>query len=428
MNDLRKVIKEDKIVVESPSQASIRKTIESQEAQKNKTGDTRAVIMYVITRADWEKEEKNLYTLAEYFANDYRICVVYGAYQYRGNSALQQKLRELGVELYPLRKLTDKIILFNEISVIWQLAKLLYELDPVVVHSYDTKTSLLLGMARGLLRHKARFVASMYTSDRRESDRNTLAERFTRWLRTRSYRMADCIIVGDEYLESEARAQLADSSRVHLVRPGISDINFVDPVKKRQAMAGEVSAILGEKIRNSNTIILGNIAPLEPEHNLVFILQALSQLEADGYSFVYFHYGEGSQRVLLEHEIKRFNLEQCVVLKGHDSTAERYLSVCNIVVHPSSLPGVPPLVQASGLARRALILSPTLGLQNALEDTKEVLFVPERNAEALAQKIAYLIEHPEKRRSMGLALESRVRVDYDVNEMRRLTRELYGVE
>jgi colanic acid/amylovoran biosynthesis glycosyltransferase len=89
---------------------------------------------------------------------------------------------------------------------------------------------------------------------------------------------------------------------------------------------------------------------------------------------------------------------------------------------------VSDLVQSAGLAQRALVLSPTPGLENAVADEKEVAFVEARNAQALADKLAYLIEHPERRRSMGKALEMRVRADYQIEEMHHRTRTLYGVE
>lgn len=432
MTPERTVIKEKKIVVDTPRRSAsfAQNTTPSpqEEANKELALDTRPAIVYIITRADWGDAQKNLYALCEYFGGDYQLHVIYGAYEYHGSNIMRDTIESLDsdITLHPLTRLTDQNILFNELRVIWQLVHLIHDIDPQVIHAYDAKSTCLIGIARRLIRQQSRFISSVYRLVDTQH-RLSFAERILRWIYARIYSAPDALVVADEYVLSQAQAQLAGIDRVHLIRPGIIEIDFLDPKQKRMAMAGDAPERLQQKINDPQTILLGNISPLEPEHNLSFILQAIAQLQDAGHQFVYFHYGEGSQRALLEHEITQFGLEDCVILKGHDSMAERYLSVFDIVVHPSSDSGVPAVLSAAALARKAVILSPTPGLEDAVEDEKEVAFVDARNAQALARTLVHLIEHPEKRRKMGLALEQRIRADYQIEEMRRRTRELYGV-
>ena len=428
MQTTRKVIHEDPIVVETPLERSKRTQASSSSAQtgEEEVQDTRPVILYLITRSDWDDPQKNIYALAEYFAPDYQVQVVYGAHEYTGNHIFKERLSELEVVQHPLRWLVKGAIIIYDAKAFWEIMRLIHRLDPAVIHSYDAKTTIFVGISRMLLHFQSRVVASIYNLSSNHNSPNII-ERFVRWMRTRAFRMADEIVVSDEYLQSQA-VERFEEERVHLIRPGIMELDFVDPARKRQALAQDASGSLREKIADSQTILLGNIAPLEPEHNPGYILQALATLKEQGHQFVYIHYGDGSQRHLIKHEIEQFDLSDCVFLAGRDSYAERYLPVFDLLVHPSSADGMPTLVQSAGLARRALVLSPTPGLANAVVNDKEAAMVPARDADALADKLSYLIEHPERRRSMGVALEQRVRADYQPIVMRHRHRELYGVE
>jgi hypothetical protein len=229
-------------------------------------------LLYVIIRTDWEDEEKHLYMLCEYFAPDYQVHVVCGAYEYRGTSILQNKLRKLDTTLHPLASLVDKVVLVRECKAAWQLLRLIYQLDPEVIHSYNAKTTALAGLARWIIRHRARLVGSIYQlADTQEALGFTA--RLARWVRTRAYDFADALIVVDEYLRTQAQAQFVKPERIHLIRPGLMELDFIDPERKRRALAEDAPGTLGSKIRDSQTILVGNIAPLEPEHNPGYILQ-----------------------------------------------------------------------------------------------------------------------------------------------------------
>ena len=65
------------------------------------------------------------------------------------------------------------------------------------------------------------------------------------------------------------------------------------------------------------------------------------------------------------------------------------------------------------------------GIPELVEDGKSGFLVPERDANAIAQKLNYLIAHPEVWAEMGKAGRSRVEEKYDINKLNDELVEVY---
>lgn len=69
---------------------------------------------------------------------------------------------------------------------------------------------------------------------------------------------------------------------------------------------------------------LVTVSRLSSEKNLDVLIEALSVVRSEGYSFTLDIYGEGSERSKLEYLIKSKGLEDCVSLKGHQNMSDVY--------------------------------------------------------------------------------------------------------
>ncbi|GAB1542084.1 hypothetical protein NUACC21_47580 [Scytonema sp. NUACC21] len=65
------------------------------------------------------------------------------------------------------------------------------------------------------------------------------------------------------------------------------------------------------------------------------------------------------------------------------------------------------------------------GIPELVQDGISGFLVPERNSDAIAEKITYLISHPEIWKSIGLAGRARVEEKYDMNKLNDELVEIY---
>lgn len=69
---------------------------------------------------------------------------------------------------------------------------------------------------------------------------------------------------------------------------------------------------------------LVTVSRLSSEKNLDLLIEALSVVRSEGYTFTLDIYGEGSERSRLESLIKSKGLEDCISLKGHQNVSDVY--------------------------------------------------------------------------------------------------------
>jgi colanic acid/amylovoran biosynthesis glycosyltransferase len=78
--------------------------------------------------------------------------------------------------------------------------------------------------------------------------------------------------------------------------------------------------------------------------------------------------------------------------------------------------------QAAGIA---VIATRVGGIPESVSDGKSGILVPPRNVEALAEKLSYLIEHPETRLELGRAGRTHVEANFDSDKLNDRLVEIY---
>ena len=86
---------------------------------------------------------------------------------------------------------------------------------------------------------------------------------------------------------------------------------------------------------------------------------------------------------------------------GHVNNVEDWISDSHIFVLPSYREGVPRSAQEAMAIGRAIITTDVPGCRETVINSVNGFLIPKWNPEALAEKMIYFIEHPEKIRLMG---------------------------
>lgn len=94
-----------------------------------------------------------------------------------------------------------------------------------------------------------------------------------------------------------------------------------------------------------------------------------------------------------------------------------YYGMCSVYVLPSYREGTPRTVLEAMAMGRPIITTDTQGCRETVKDGENGFLVPIKDAEAVAEKMVWFLDHPEKTPEMGNESLNYVREKFDVNKV-----------
>jgi glycosyltransferase involved in cell wall biosynthesis len=137
-----------------------------------------------------------------------------------------------------------------------------------------------------------------------------------------------------------------------------------------------------------------------------------------------------SDRAYLE-EIRAYmathDLDKCITLLDYQPNAPEFLQIFDVMVHTAIDPEPFSRVVIEGMALgRPIVASATGGTPEAVEDGITGFLVPAGDADALADRIALLIQQPELRATLGSAALARVETRFHIDRHVGRTQDIYA--
>jgi glycosyltransferase involved in cell wall biosynthesis len=188
----------------------------------------------------------------------------------------------------------------------------------------------------------------------------------------------------------------------------------------------EVAAVRQELGAAPDDVLLGTVTRLHESKGNEYLVEAARKVLDQRPKARFFLVGEGPLRRALEEQALQLQLGDRFVFVGFARDVARLLSGFDISVFPSLWEGTPLTVFESLAAGRPIVATDADGLLDVLTDGQDAVIVPKRNAQALADRIIHLIDHPEER----ARLSERGRVtsqQYDIGAFVRKMERLYGI-
>jgi colanic acid/amylovoran/stewartan biosynthesis glycosyltransferase WcaL/AmsK/CpsK len=183
-------------------------------------------------------------------------------------------------------------------------------------------------------------------------------------------------------------------------------------------------------------IRLVTIARLVEIKGVEYSIRAVAKLAELNPNIKYHIIGDGPLMVELQQLIHKLNIDNIVELLGEKQQQEiiEILNNTHILLASSitdkdgrqdALPNVLKEAMASGLP---IISTQYSGIPELVENGVSGFLVPEKDVDTLAEKLCYLIEHPQIWSDLGRAARIRVEEEYDVdrlnNELVKIYRQL----
>jgi len=310
------------------------------------------------------------------------------------------RIRESGIEVIPVDFIRRRLNPFAELAFTWRLARLYREIRPDLVHHIALKPIVLGGIAARLGGVRAIVNAPVGLGFVFSSDKllaKILRPLVAFGLRlTLTPRGAVAVFENPDDMEALVRDGMARAEAVTLIRGAGVDIEKFHPTPEPP---GPVRIVL--------------IARMIREKGVPEFVEAARILRGRAEFLLAGAPDEGNHNALTAAELRGWEAEGLVRWLGPITDIAGLLASAHIACQPSSYrEGLPKSALEAMAAGKPLVATDIPGCREAVVDGETGFLVPARDAMALAQALAKLIDDPILRVRMGAAGRARVEQNF----------------
>jgi len=290
---------------------------------------------------------------------------------------------ELGRSIHPWR---DAVAL-------WKIYRLMKDIRPWIVDTHAAKAGTLGRIAA----HFAGVPVVVHTFHG-----HVLREyfgRFISWTFTRVERLLTrwtdrIIMVSRQGREELISFDVAPPERIEYIPLGLE-------LDRLDAGLGDGTRVRAEWGLPGDVPLVGIVARLVPIKGHAEFIEA-ARLVLERHQDVRFVIvGDGQLRGQLEAMVRRLGLEQRIIFTGFRQDLENVFAALDILVLTSHNEGLPVTVIEAMTAGRPVVATDVGGVSELVEVGVTGFLVPDRNPAAAAERILYLLDHPDVGRRMG---------------------------
>ncbi len=283
----------------------------------------------------------------------------------------------------------------------WQLAKVLADLRPEIVHAHDPMAVALAAMALQMspkLEPRPRVVAA------RRVDFHLKRHAFSKW----KYRQIDLFIAASGVIAGILEDDGIARDRVVVVPDGVN-VGLVD----KQPVVDAHAAFWLPK----GAPIVGNVAALAPHKGQRPLVAAAARVVRQVPDARFLIIGDGELRETLERQVKDLGLERHVFLTGFRDDVLGLMKSFDLFVLSSVTEGLGSAVLEAMACRRAIVATRAGGIPEAVVDEETGILVPVADDGALATAIVTLLRDEARRTQFGNAGRDRVIREFSIDRM-----------
>ena len=188
------------------------------------------------------------------------------------------------------------------------------------------------------------------------------------------------------------------------------------------------------KLRAKGVVEIVTIARLAEKKGVEYAIRAVAKLAKSKTNLNYTIVGDGPLKESLQQLIEELGVDSIIRLVGWKQQQEviEIINNSDIMLAPSvtsqdgDREGIPVAFMETMAMGLPIISTQHSGIPELIENGVSGFLVPERDVDALAQKLNYLVEHPELWNKMGAAGRAFVEEYYNVDKLNDKLVEIYG--
>lgn len=359
-------------------------------------------ILFIITKSEVGGAQRYILDTSVSLAKQgYDVLVAAG-----GNGPLLKRVKsqESNVETFSLKRLKKTPGLINTLFSIREIYNLLKKERPDVLFLNSTVAGVI-GSITGRFYKKARVIYRIGGWAFRDP-RPQWQNRIILWLEKYTARFKDKIIVNCEIDQQLAiKYKIAEKEKIHKIYNGlnIEKLEFLPKdVARKKLLSGNYP----------NERIIGCVANFYKTKGLKYLIEAVHLANTKTVII-----GDGPLRPEFEKLIKKYKLENQVFLVGRIPDAYKYLKAFDVFVLPSLKEGFPWIILETMAAQIPIIATNVGAIPEIIEDGKEGLLIEPKNSQKLAEKIIYVLEHPQETQKMAYLAKQKLVQQFTLEKM-----------
>lgn len=155
-----------------------------------------------------------------------------------------------------------------------------------------------------------------------------------------------------------------------------------------------------ELIRSKNQIVLLSIGRYDEAKNFDNVPEICSKIIEKKIDVIWYIIGYGKNEQIIKDNIKKYNMQDHVILLGKKENPYPYIKECDIYVQPSRYEGKAVTVREAQMFCKPVVITRFLSSESQLKDGKDGIIVPMDN-EGCAEGIVNLIKNKDMQKCLS---------------------------
>lgn len=222
------------------------------------------------------------------------------------------------------------------------------------------------------------------------------------WLHGETTELKDTELFAEYYQKFDKIFAVSNVTKEHFVQrfpdcASKADV-YYNPIRTAEIIEKSKESIPYSFNKSSTNIV--TVGRLSPEKGISMIPNIVEVLLLRNCSVHWYIVGDGTERDEIEKQVLEKGLGDYITLTGNQLNPYPFIKQCDIYVQPSYEEGYSTTICEAGILGKAIVGTTTSGgiREQIKEGTSALLANP--TPEDIANKIAYLIEHQQKRREL----------------------------
>jgi glycosyltransferase involved in cell wall biosynthesis len=288
---------------------------------------------------------------------------------------LERELKERKISVHALR--ISSVPSFSQGMRILNICR---SVGGDIIHSHGYKGNILLGMLPRVFR-KIPVVTTLHGYTKHNFFSKMTLNQF----------IDKCLV---RFLDAIILVSPTIASQINLM--GVGSKVFFIPNGVNQEISSSTNLLELEKKDNSpSDFVIGSIGRLCIEKNYLFIIRTMPKILNVLPNAKLVIHGEGSERQLLESEIRRLNLEKCVFLPGYVDNPHAFLKTIDLYVNCSITEGMPITILEAMRAKCLVLASNILANKYLLENKYPLDMLYDFENDSFVEKFKAIVTAPE---------------------------------
>lgn len=223
------------------------------------------------------------------------------------------------------------------------------------------------------------------------------------------------------FAEADLFLAVSDSIRQRLIELGCDERKILVHHSGIDLKRFKTRHYVFDNKKVTNVITVG----FTEKKGLEYGIRAVAKLVSSGHNLHYNIVGDGPLKGKIQSLINDHNMKNVVTLRGFRDQTELIdlLADADFMIAPSittatgDQEGIPNVLKEAMATGLPVISTRHAGIPELVHEGISGFLVPERDIDALAEKMNFLIHHPEKAVEMGKAGIAFVRQEYDIDKL-----------